>query len=224
MAARPIYDEELNRLNSELIEMADLVKNALESSFEVVTEQNVEKAARIARRDELVNEKERSIETLCMRLILREQPVASDMRMITAALKMVTDLERIGDQASEICILCATLPAGTDLSVFSTLAPLSRAVCCQLENTIDAFVAADLDKVRECMKGDETVDDLYERTKSDILAHIVEHRGDENAALDVFMIAKYLERAGDHAVNIAEWSEYALTGIHKGHAFYGEEQ
>lgn len=216
MAARPIFDEELHTLKAQMIGMSELVKDAIEGSFEAVQQANTTKALLVAQNDSLINEKERTIERLCLRLLLREQPVASDLRAVTAALKMITDLERIGDQAAEICEIATDLPEGLDLSCYSSLSPMAKKAHDQVNDVIDAYVQLDLDKARACIDQDEVIDDLFEDLKRDIAQHIVQHSSDEASALDILMIGKYLERIGDHVVNIAEWVEYAITGNHKG--------
>lgn len=214
--ARPHFDEELLHLNQEMIGMGELVKEAIEGSFEAVCQANSTKAYLVSENDALINKREREIESLCVSLLLREQPVATDLRQITAALKMITDLERIGDQAAEICEIAITLPEGLDLSGFTSLRDMSSKVYDQVQKAIDAYVFLDPVKVRECIEGDAEVNALFEQTRDELLKHIVSHAADENYMLEVLLIAKYLERIGDHVVNIAEWVEYAITGIHKG--------
>ena len=214
--ARPIFDEELQQLRSDVIEMSELAKEAIEGSFEAVQKASATKAYLVANNDSLIDEKERSIESLCLRLLLREQPVASDLRAVTAALKMITDLERIGDQATEICEIAATLSSEADLSLFPMLAAMAKADYDMLSSAIDAYLSKDDEKARGCIEADESVNALFEDAKRSITRHIIEHEPDETYALDILMIAKYLERIGDHAVNIAEWAEYAVTGNHKG--------
>ena len=164
----------------------------------------------------MIDGKEREIESLCLRLLLREQPVASDLRSVTAALKMITDIERIGDQAAEICEIATMLSEDADLSLFPMLGAMAQADYDQLDSAIQAYVDLDLDKAQSCIEGDKEVNALFEEAKRSITRHIIKHESDETYALDVLMIAKYLERIGDHAVNIAEWAEYAITGNHKG--------
>lgn len=216
MAARPLFDEELSHLNHEMIEMGELVKEAIDGSFEALQQNSATKAYLVAENDALINKKEREIESLCISLLLRETPVATDLRQITAALKMITDLERIGDQAAEICEITTTLPEDVDLTGFLALSAMASKVYEQVQRAVDSYVHLDPDKVRDCIAGDAAVNDLYEKAKSEILDHIIKHESDENYMLEVLMIAKYLERIGDHVVNIAEWVEYAITGIHKG--------
>lgn len=218
--ARPIYDEELKQLKRELVEIGILVKKAITGSFEAVSQGKVDQAQQIAANDALVNAKERTIESRCLSLILREQPVAADLRDITAALKIITDLERIGDQAAEICEITESLPHGVDLTNFSSLIDMARNVQQQVSDVVDSYVNLDIEKAKACMNRDKEINMLFDQTKADIVSHIVEHASDESSALEVVMIAKYLERIGDHVVNIAEWVEYAITGVHKGKAIY----
>ena len=216
MAARPIFDEELHSLNSQMTEMGELVKEAIEGSFDAVAQTNPQKAIAVAKNDSYINEKERDIERLCLRLLLREQPVATDLRTVTSALKMITDFERIGDQAAEICEIATGLPQGLDLSQFSSLSVMAKKVVDQVNLVVDAYLNLDIEKTRVVVSGDKEINALFDELKRDITAHIVNHVPDENSALDVLMIGKYLERIGDHVVNIAEWVEYAITGNHKG--------
>lgn len=214
--ARPLFDEELYQLRSDVIEMAEFAKEAIEGSFDAVRQVSATKAYLVASNDSLIDGKEREIESLCLRLLLREQPVASDLRSVTAALKLITDLERIGDQAAEICEIATTLSEDADLSLFPMLAAMAQADYDQLDSAIQAYVDLDLGKAQSCIDGDKEVNALFEEAKRSITRHIIEHEPDETYSLDVLMIAKYLERIGDHAVNIAEWAEYAITGNHKG--------
>ncbi len=216
MAARPIFDEELHSLNSQMTEMGELVKQAIEGSFDAVAQTNPQKAIAVAKNDSYINEKERDIERLCLRLLLREQPVATDLRTVTSALKMITDFERIGDQAAEICEIATGLPQGLDLSQFSSLSVMAKKVVDQVNLVVDAYLNLDIEKTQVVVSGDKEINALFDDLKRDITAHIVNHVPDENSALDVLMIGKYLERIGDHVVNIAEWVEYAITGNHKG--------
>jgi phosphate transport system protein len=214
--ARPIFDEELHQLRSDVIEMAEFAKEAIEGSFDAVRQVSATKAYLVASNDSLIDGKEREIESLCLRLLLCEQPVASDLRSVTAALKMITDIERIGDQAAEICEIATALSKDADLPLFPMLGAMAQADYDQLDSAIQAYVDLDLDKAQSCIEGDKEVNALFEEAKRSITRHIIEHEPDETYALDVLMIAKYLERIGDHAVNIAEWAEYAITGNHKG--------
>ncbi len=214
--ARPIFDEELHALRKDVIEMGTLVEDALSGSLEAVRAGSETRAYLIAQNDSIVDDQERAIERLCLRLLLREQPVAADLRAVTAALKMVTDLERIGDQAVEICEIALGLGGKADFTLFPSLIALAERASSQVSEAIASYVGLDLEQARACAAEDEQVDALFEETKREIMRHIIEHEPDETLALDLFMIAKYLERVGDHAVNIAEWVEYAVTGVYKG--------
>lgn len=216
MAARPIFDDELHTLKAQMAGMGELVKEAIEGSFEAVKQTNPTKAMLIARNDSLINEKEREIERLCLRLLLKEQPVATDLRTVTSALKMITDLERIGDQAAEICEIATGLPSDLDLSKFPALSAMAKTAYDQVNDVIDAYLYLDLEKTDATIARDEAINDLFDELKRDIATHITEHMPDETSALDILMIGKYLERIGDHVVNIAEWVKYSITGNHKG--------
>lgn len=216
MAARPLFDEELDLLNAEMQEMGELVKGAIEGAFDALTRSDLGKARIIAKGDALIDDKERDIERLCLRLLLKEQPVATDLRTVTSALKMITDLERIGDQASEICEITVNLPKDIDLSLFPALQGMSQKAVDQVNLVIDAYLGLNMSMAEAVVVGDREIDDLFDELKQDITLHIVEHRPDEDHALDVLMIGKYLERIGDHVVNIAEWVKYAISGVHKG--------
>lgn len=183
--ARPIFDEELHQLRSDVIEMAEFAKEAIEGSFDAVRQVNATKAYLVASNDSLIDGKEREIESLCLRLLLREQPVASDLRSVTAALKLITDLERIGDQAAEICEIATTLSEDADLSLFPMLAAMAQADYDQLDSAIQAYVDLDLGKAQLCIEGDKEVNALFEEAKRNITRHIIEHEPDETYALDV---------------------------------------
>lgn len=214
--ARPIFDEELHALRKDVIEMGTLVEDALSGSLEAVRAGNETRAYLISQNDSIVDDQERAIERLCLRLLLREQPVAADLRAVTAALKMVTDLERIGDQAVEICEIALGLGGKADFALFPSLIALAERASSQVSEALASYVHLDLGKAQACVAGDQDVDALFDDTKREIMRHIIEHEPDETLSLDLFMIAKYLERVGDHAVNIAEWVEYAATGMYKG--------
>ena len=148
--ARPIFDEELHQLRSDVIEMAEFAKEAIEGSFDAVRQASATKAYLVASNDSLIDGKEREIESLCLRLLLREQPVASDLRSVTAALKMITDIERIGDQAAEICEIATTLSEGADLSLFPMLSAMAQADYDQLDSASHASMA--IRKLMLCLK------------------------------------------------------------------------
>ena len=162
MAPRPIFDEELHSLNSQMTEMGELVKQAIEGSFDAVAQTNPQKAIAVAKNDSYINEKERDIERLCLRLLLREQPVATDLRTVTSALKMITDFERIGDQAAEICEIATGLPQGLDLSQFSSLSVMAKKVVDQVNLVVDAYLNLDIEKTQVVVSGDKEINALFD--------------------------------------------------------------
>ncbi len=171
-------------------------------------------AEKVAVIDNEIDEKERTIETLCLKLILHQQPVARDLRQISAALKMITDMERIGDQAEDIAeIIC--LMNGEFSGNEPVLEEMAKATIKMVTESVDAFVSHDIELAERVIKGDDAVDSYFDNIKKQLINGIEEKKIDGEVALDCLMIAKYLERIGDHAVNIAEWVIYSVTGIHK---------
>ena len=173
-----------------------------------------EQAAKILQDDANVDLKERDIESKCLKLLLEQQPVASDLRKISSALKMITDLERIGDQAGDIAEIIKT----TDLlePVKATrLGEMAKAVASMVRESIDSFANADLKKTKEVIAYDDVIDGLFDEVKKELADGILNREATQEQILDTLMIAKYYERIGDHATNIAEWSEYAITGVHR---------
>lgn len=202
------FDQQLEELNELLIEMGALCGSAvaLELDDAALREQAVQT-------DMKIDKLEREIESLCLRLLLQQQPVARDLRLISAALKMITDMERIGDQVSDI----AEILTHRQLSETSRPLPLREMfqnVVRMVTDSVEAFVKKDLELARSVMEHDEIVDRLFDRTKFGLIDLL--KIGGETAedAIDLLMIAKYLERIGDHATNIAEWVEFSITGIH----------
>ena len=211
---RSRLDEQLDRLNAELIDMGTLVEHAIEESARSLKPRDIPRARTVLALDRDVDQKERDIEGLCLKLLLQQQPVAKDLRFISAALKMITDMERIGDQAADIAEVVTMLDA--ERAVELTLIPeMAGETVKMVRGAIDAFVLRDLTLATWVIDMDDVVDGLFLREKNALIELL---RNDQNAgahALDLLMIAKYLERIGDHAVNIAEWVEYAITGTHK---------
>ncbi len=159
---------------------------------------------------------ERQIEDLCLRLLLQQQPVAGDLRRISAALKMISDMERIGDQAADIAELSAYL-ANSGLAEKSVLNDMAKAAVQMVNESIEAFVNADLELAHKVITDDDTVDTLFEQLRTDLPQVMVRGEMEARVGLDLLMAGKYLERIGDHAVNIAEWVEFSITGKHKNH-------
>ena len=211
---RSRFDEQLALLNRELIEMGALCEEVIALSAQALTEGNAELAARVAPLDQEIDRKEREIESLCLKLLLQQQPVAKDLRQISAALKMITDMERIGDQAddiSEIVLYLADVPAESHV----LLQKMAEAAIGMVSDSVDAYVRQDVELAEQVITHDDTVDDYFERVKQALIHRIANDPAEGGTALDLLMIAKYLERIGDHATNIAEWVEFSVTGVHK---------
>ena len=210
---RSRFDEQLALLNRELIEMGALCEEVIALSAQALTEGNAELAARVAPLDQEIDRKEREIESLCLKLLLQQQPVAKDLRQISAALKMITDMERIGDQASDIAeiVTCLSGACGHNAHIDQ----MAQATIKMVTDSLDAFVRRDLTLAWSVIEYDDVVDRLFDECKQDLIAEIAQSPADGERVLDVLMIAKYLERIGDHATNIAEWVEFSITGTHK---------
>ncbi|MBQ8821837.1 MAG: phosphate signaling complex protein PhoU [Lachnospiraceae bacterium] len=205
------FDEMLEQLNVELINMGALCEDAIAFSVQMLSEAG-EQENKVAAIEEEINGMERKIENMCMKLLLRQQPVAKDLRQISAALKMISDMERIGDQALDISEMARFI--NTNQSKNTKLYEMARATIYMVTRAIDSFVKKDLAMAREVMAYDDVVDNLFAEIKREVIAEIGEKEGEGEYLADVLMVSKYLERIGDHAVNIAEWVEYSITGTH----------
>ncbi|MDI9485897.1 MAG: phosphate signaling complex protein PhoU [Bacillota bacterium] len=209
------FDAQLEQLNNELIVMGSLIETAIAMTIKALIDQDKEHAQKTIDFDEQIDQKEKDIEALCLKLILQQQPVARDLRTVSAALKMITDMERIGDQAadiSEIALLLADTPYIKKLEHISLMAEETAKM---VTEAVDAYVRGDLDKARTVIENDDIVDDYFDAVKEDLIGMISQDVRNGSQALDLLMIAKYFERIGDHAVNIAEWVEFSITGVHR---------
>jgi phosphate transport system protein len=197
-----------------LIEMGTLIEKAIGLAVEALVKQDTALARQSVEFDDEVDQKEKDIESLCLKLLLQQQPVASDLRLISAALKMITDMERIGDQAadiSEVTMRLASVPYENKLEYIPQMA---EATAKMVTDSIDAFVKRDVELALSVVGADDTVDELFNAEKDGWVRHIREGGADGEQAVDLMMIAKYFERIGDHAVNIAEWVVFSITGKH----------
>ena len=213
---RTRFDEQLEMLNHHLLEMGLLIERSIESATQALIDQNVAAARSAVAADSEIDQKEREIESLCVKLLLQQQPVAKDLRLISAALKMITDMERIGDQAADISELVIYLADEPYIKELTHLPEMSRQAIKMVRGSLDAFVKRDLALARAVMAMDDRVDELFDIIKNELIEHLRMNSSSGTQAIDLLMIAKYYERIGDHAQNIAEWVEYALTGSHKG--------
>lgn len=211
---RKHYNEQLAQLNTELITMGALCEEAISGAAKYLIENDESLKERIFEADSKIDQKERDIETLCMKLILQQQPVARDLRVISSALKMISDMERIGDQASDIAeIVCFVNQSGIGSKVH--IADMARATINMVTDSVESFVKNDIDLAYEVIKHDDVVDDLFIKVKNELISGVKGGANDAEALIDLLMIAKYFERIGDHAENIAEWVIYSMTGKHK---------
>ena len=210
------FDEQLHTLNHELLEMGALIERAIRSATDALVKQDVEAALQAIAADKEVDQAERDIESLCLKLLLQQQPVARDLRLISSALKMITDMERIGDQASDIAELVIYLSKEPYRKELKHLPQMAENAIRMVTGALDAYVRKDVALAREVMGMDDAIDALFVTVKDELIALIRNDASAGSQAIDLLMIAKYYERIGDHAQNIAEWVEYALTGKHKG--------
>ena len=210
------FDEQLSLLNHELLEMGALVESAIRSAATALVNQDVEAALASIAADKDVDQAERDIESLCLKLLLQQQPVARDLRLISSALKMITDMERIGDQASDISEIVIYLSGEPYIKQLEHLPLMAEKAIRMVTAALDAYVRKDVKLAQEVMEMDDEIDSLFTTVKDELITLIRSDAAAGSQSIDLLMIAKYYERIGDHAQNIAEWVEYALTGRHKG--------
>lgn len=208
------FQMQLEELNNDLITMGALCEKAISDAVKSLLDSDERLIEKIHDREKEIDHKEREIEGLCMKLLLQQQPVAKDLRTISSALKMITDMERIGDQADDIGELVRFCNLN-DSECRKDISAMSEAVSAMVKGSIDAFVKKDIEAAKAVIDSDDIVDDLFIKIKCDIIRMIAEDPTSGENAIDIVMTAKYLERIGDHATNIAEWVEYSLTGSHK---------
>ena len=208
------FDEQLSQLNHEMIEMGALCEEVIALASRALTENDKSLAARVAPLDSEIDRKERDIENLCLKLLLQQQPVARDLRQISAALKMITDMERIGDQAEDIAEIITFLHGRTS-EQHTHLRQMAEATIKMVTDSVDAYVKKDTALAQSVIDYDDVVDDAFLQVKGQLISLIAADPKDGEYALDLLMIAKYLERIGDHATNLSEWVIYATTGLHK---------
>ena len=211
---RSHFDEQLALLNKELIEMGALCEEVIELASRALAEGNKSLAVQIAPIDGQIDQKERTIESMCLRLLLQQQPVAKDLRQISAALKMITDMERIGDQAEDIAEIICFLKE-EDRKEDILLPEMAKASIGMVTESVDAFVKRDIMLAEKVIKDDDIVDRYFDRVKEDLIRKIADDPKDGEYAIDLLIIAKYYERIADHAVNIAKWVIFSVTGVHK---------
>lgn len=212
---RSRFDEQLNQLNCDLTRMGALCEEAIEIAAKALIEGDPDIGQKAIKFDREIDQMEREIENLCLKLLLQQQPVARDLRQISAALKMITDMERIGDQASDIVEIIPYLE-GRSGEECEAIHEMAQATIKMVVESVDAFTKGDVDLAKSVIDYDDVVDDCFIRVKESLIKMIEKDRTDGEYALDLLMIAKYFERIGDHATNIAEWVEFSVSGVHEG--------
>ena len=217
-SARPTFEEALTQLNVELIKMGATVEKSIMDAVEAFKNHDEKLAKDIVAKDRIVDDMEKNIEAQCLSLILRQQPVAGDLRVVSTALKMVTDMERIGDQASDIAELIPHLGEGDTYDAYdacSHIPAMAQVALEMVHGAINAFVEGDVQKAKEIINKDDIVDDYFDKVKNEVADLLREKAGSVDVILNFLMIAKYFERIGDHAENICEWVEFSKTGEYK---------
>lgn len=208
------FDSQLEKLNLELITMGALCEDAISASVKAMLDGDDALCDKVFAADAEIDQKERDIEAICMKLLLQQQPVARDLRVISSALKMISDMERIGDQASDIAEITKFIKNSSVQSRVH-ISDMAAAATKMVTDSVESFVKKDLSLARAVMEYDDKVDNLFGCVKDELVRLIAEDRANGEFCIDLLMIAKYLERIGDHAVNIAEWVEYSITGSHE---------
>ena len=221
---REAYNEQLHTLHRELRDMANLCEQAVSLAVQAVTRRETGLVEQVRSVDGFIDKKERDIESLCLKLLLQQQPVASDLRDISSALKMISDLERIGDQASDIAEISRYTSQNEGDECLNDLREMAAETVKMVTESIDAFERHDLVLAREVIRYDSVVDRWFDRIKGDLIAAIGKDNSRGEYYLDLLMVAKYLERIGDHATNVAEWVEYSIIGRRSKDGVLPEEQ
>ena len=211
---RDLFQEQLNELKRELTVMGASCEEIIALASQALTGWDAELVQKVNTIGTQIDESERTIETICMKLLLRQQPVAGDLRQISAAMKMITDMERIGDQAEDIVDLIPKMDLRPD-EKYPKIREMAKETMRMVTEAVDAYVKQDLEMARKVMKHDDIVDDYFNRVKKAIIDIIAANPEEGEYALDLLMIAKYFERIGDHCTNIAEWVVFSVTGVHK---------
>ncbi len=206
------FDQQLEMLHVELIKMGALCEDAVSSAIEALEKNDIVSADSALDTDAEIDQKERDIERMCMKLLLQQQPVATDLRIVSAALKMITDMERVGDQASDIAEISRYI-IESGMSINDDIRKMAKEAIKMVTDSVDSFVKKDLELARKVIAYDDVVDEWFAKLKSDVIEMIAKDSTNGEYYIDIIMIAKYLERIGDHATNIAEWVEYSITGV-----------
>jgi phosphate transport system protein len=209
------FDVQLESLNNSLIEMGKMVENAIDNASKALIEQDVALAKSIIDSDDDIDHKEKEIEGQCLRLIMQQQPVAGDLRHVSSILKITTDLERIADHASDISEIILLLAGKQYIKKLEHIPKMAKETIKMVKNSVESFVGKDLERAREIIAHDDVIDNLFNTVKKELIELIKVNSDNGDQAIDLIMIAKYFERIGDHATNIAEWVIFSISGWHK---------
>ena len=207
---RSKFDEQLAELNKEMIQMGTMIEISISKAIEAFSNKDEELAREVMEGDTRIDRAQKKIEGICFNLLIQQQPVAKDLRTITAAIKMVTDMERIGDHASDISEMTICMGKERKTQKCKHICKMASETVIMLTHSIEAYVGKDKEKAREVIEHDDVVDELFRKAKKDIIDYVLNHADDGEEAADLLLVAKYFERIGDHAVNIAEWVIYSL--------------
>ena len=207
------FEEQLEKLHVEMIQMGALCEDAISAAAEALIHSDAALAAAAEEAEREIDQKEREVENLCLKLLLQQQPVARDLRVISSALKMISDMERIGDQAADIAEIAGYIQKN-DTKSRVHIADMARATIRMVTDSVDSFVKRDLQLARQVCAADDRVDELFIQVRRELVELIAADASYGEQGLDLLMVAKYLERIGDHATNVAEWVEYSITGVH----------
>ena len=214
MAKQSRFEKQLNTLNQQMVQMGSMVEQSIEMAVSALVTKDSEKAHNVIEYAADVSNQERQIEGMCMKLLLCQQPVASDLRMISSALKMITDMERIAVQSAEISELTIRMEETPYIKKLEHVQQMAKETILMVVKSIDAFVNKDLELAQEVISMDDVVDDLFIKIKQELIGLINQDAGNGEQATDLLIIGKYFERIGDHAVNIAQWVTFSITGEH----------
>ena len=206
------FDRQLSTLNDELIEMGSMIEKSIETAIKALVNQDVDLARHAIEADEEIDRQERIIEDLCLKLLLQQQPVAKDLRLISSALKMITDMERIGDQATDIAEILNTGSVHVPVTAIP-LQEMADYAMHMVNDSVTAYVEGKSDLAKKVISSDDILDNLFDKVRNALDQNTMDFSSDE--VLDLLMISKYYERIGDHATNIGEWAEFSVDGIHR---------
>lgn len=211
---RTNFKKQLEQLNDQMITMGSMIENTIETAISALVSQDTDRAEEVIAYDFEIDAQERNIEQLCYKLLLMQQPVAGDLRVVSATMKMITDMERIGDQAADISELTLLMAGKPYIREISDIEQMAKETTVMVTKSVDAYVNRDLELAREVIRTDDVVDELFNKVKTEIIEDLRVGLDDGEQTTDLLMVAKYFERIGDHATNIAEWVIFSLTGEH----------